>query len=130
MRGAHDSGSSRASEPSELADREEPSAIIAARMTTSRKVMLAWLLSGGAAMVAFAAGEDRPVLWMLAGAIVAAWGVAVAANIRGLADAFPRRFGGRGIWQETSPGMIRLIFGFFVVWGAMVFAIGTSRLVD
>jgi hypothetical protein len=94
-------------------------------MTRSRKVLGAWLATGLVVMILFV--STIPELWMVAGLLFFLWGISVASNVRGLADAFPRRFGIGPLWQETSPGMLRLTFAFFAAWGAAIFATGAYR---
>jgi hypothetical protein len=67
------------------------------------RVWLAWLATS---IVGFALWiSEIPVLWMLDGLILFGWGLAVATNYRGVAQAFPRRTGIGPFWQETSPAM-------------------------
>jgi hypothetical protein len=94
-------------------------------MTRSRKILAGWLATGLVGMVLFV--STVPAFWMIAGLLFLAWGVSVAGNFRGIADAFPRRFGIGPFWQDTSPGMLRLTFAFFALWGAAIFAVGVHR---
>ena len=55
------------------------------------------------------------------------WGLAVALNYCGAADAMPTRVGMGPIWQQTSRGMIRLIFAFFALWGLAILVAGVVR---
>jgi hypothetical protein len=79
------------------------------------RIFLSWLLTGLIVFGCFVSGVG--LLWVAAGLLIAAWGVAVAANYRGTADAMPTRTGFGPFWQETSRGMIRFIFSFFALWG-------------
>ena len=84
-------------------------------MPKKRGVFIGWLVSGAVVFVCFASGLGP--LWIVAGLLITAWGVAVATNYRGAADAMPSRTGFGPFWQETSRGMIRFIFTFFALWG-------------
>ena len=92
----------------------------------SRNVFIGWLACGGVAITTWfaSAGMESRALWMVTGGIFFLWGVAVVTNYRGIADGMPTKWGVGPFWQETSTAFIRLIFAFFLVWGAVVFAIG------
>lgn len=70
-------------------------------------------------MAIWIAGDGHPATSIVAGLVVGAWGIAVGANIRGLADLMPRRWGVGPFTQDVSPAMLRLIFTFFAIWGAL-----------
>src|SRR5690242_6522081 len=97
------------------------------RRPRSRLVVAAWIVSGLVVFVLFVWGSGLGL--MLAGLIFFVWGVVMALNYKGLADAMPRRWRLGPFWQETSPAMTRLIFGFFAFWGATVFVAGLSRII-
>jgi hypothetical protein len=99
--------------------------------TSRRWLFRASLASGAVAFAAFAVGgqERRPLLLTLAGAIVGGWGLAIAANYRGIADALPRREGTGPFRLEYSRAMIRLVFGGFAVWGASLVAVSLYHAV-
>lgn len=76
-------------------------------------------------MAAFVLGTDaHRWAWLVTGAIVVGWGLAVAFDYRGLARAMPTESGFGPFRQTTSTPMIRLIFGGFAVWGAVIFGLG------
>jgi len=85
-----------------------------------------WLLTGAVVMLLFF--SNAPALWMLAGFLLFIWGILVAVNFRGLADAFPRRLGIGPFWQETSRANLRAIFAFFALWGAAMFVTAAYRV--
>jgi hypothetical protein len=95
-------------------------------MSKGRKVLGAWLVTGGLAIVAL------PTLGavgaVVGGLILFAWGGAITTNYRGVAEAMPRRWGIGPIWQETSRGQVRLTFAFFGVIGLVLLASGLHRL--
>ncbi len=99
-------------------------------MPRINRVFAAWLVTGGLAMAAWVVGieADLPALWIVTGLVLLAWGVAVASNYRGTADAMPRRYGIGPFRSEVSPALIRLIFGFFALWGAAVLATAVYRV--
>lgn len=93
------------------------------------KLWYAWLACAPLLFATFYVGGEiyRPV-WMITGAIPFLWGVVVATNYRGAADAMPTEHGFGPFRQTTSTAMIRLIFGFFILWGAGVFGAGVADL--
>ncbi len=97
-------------------------------MNRGRWVFRAWLASGAAAFACFA--SDIAELWLITGLVTVGWGLAVASNYRGAADAMPKRASIGPLWQETSRGMLRLVFAGFGLWGLGIFVWGTVRAVQ
>ena len=90
-----------------------------------RLMFVSWLVTGLIVLVLVASGSG--VAWVVAGVLLCGWGSAVATNYRGMADALPTRFGVGPLWQETSPGMIRLTFAFFALIGVLFLIAGVGR---
>jgi hypothetical protein len=89
------------------------------------RIFLGWLVTGLIVFGCFVSGVG--LLWVVGGVLIATWGVAVAWNYRGMADAMPTRTGFGPFWQETSRGMIRLTFAFFTLWGVGLAVVGIVR---
>jgi len=89
-----------------------------------RWVFISWLASGFVIFVLFMTGSG--IALTIAGLLLIGWGSAIATNYRGLANNMPTRVGVGPLWQETSPGMIRLTFAFFAVIGVL-FVIAGAR---
>jgi hypothetical protein len=79
----------------------------------------AWAVS---ALVAFACWVGASAvgfwLWIVPGLIFMGWGLAVSLNWRGAADAMPQTTGIGRFTTTASPAMLRLVFGFFALFGA------------
>jgi hypothetical protein len=91
----------------------------------NRRIFVAWLLTGVLVLGLLASGVGA--FWMIAGLLMLGWGLVVSTNYRGAAAAMPTRAGIGPFWQETSRGMIRLIFGFFALFGLGLLIAGVAR---
>jgi hypothetical protein len=87
-------------------------------MANSTRLLLLWLLCAGIGWVAVSNGGR--VGLFVCGVILVVWGVGVAANVRGLATALPRRLGVGPFSVEYTVGMLRRGFGFFALVGTVV----------
>jgi hypothetical protein len=90
-----------------------------------RRVFISWLFTGIVIFLLFLTGSG--LAWLVVGLLLLGWGLAVASNYRGIADAMPTRHGIGPFWQQTSPAMLRLMFAFFAVMGVLFLIEGIAR---
>ncbi|MGZ3356353.1 MAG: hypothetical protein ACXVRK_03385 [Gaiellaceae bacterium] len=98
-------------------------------MVTGYRLFLYWMVSGLIALGFWAASSGRPSgLWIVTGLIFLGWGVPVATNWRGAADAMPKTTGFGPFRTTTSPAMLRLIFSGFALSGTVILIAGVVAL--
>lgn len=99
-------------------------------MPFGNPVFRAWTISGLIAFACWVASSAVGFgLWIVPGLILLGWGLAVSTNWRGSADAMPKTTGVGPFTTTTSAPMLRLIFGGFAVFGAVITVIGIVSLV-
>jgi len=86
-----------------------------------------WIVSFLIAAVLWIASAGGP-LSVVPGLIFLGWGSAVASNWRGAADAMPTTTGIGPFRQTLTPAFIRLIFGMFALFGALILSSGLAAL--
>jgi hypothetical protein len=89
------------------------------------RLLIGWLATWVVVLPMFVSGVG--FFWMIAGGVVMGWGVAIATNYRGAADAMPKGFRLGPLEQHVSRGAMRRMFGFFGLWGALLLVAGITR---
>jgi len=91
------------------------------------QIYRAWNISGGIAFGFWCAAVFLSLaLAIVPGLILLGWGVAVGANWRGAADAFPAMYRFPGVKVRTL--LVRRIFGLVAVTGVIFLIIGIEHL--
>jgi len=90
-------------------------------MSRQTKLLGAWLITGGLALLFIGMGPAGEVI---SGLILTSWGAGIGLNYRGAADAMPGRF----MWTKWSTARYRFTFAFFGLVGVLLLVAGLYRL--
>jgi hypothetical protein len=94
------------------------------------RIYRAWNISCLVGFVFFAAGavSGRLGLWVVTGSVLLGWGLAVATNWRGAADAWPKTRGRGSFTTTVSTPVVQLLQGCFALFGAGLLIAGILTL--
>jgi hypothetical protein len=86
-------------------------------------VFLAWIATGAA--IVLCVGSGAVILNAAAGLLLIGWGIVVATNYHGAADAM--KAGIPRLWRDTTRRSIRLGFAWFAFCGLLLFIAMVAR---